>query len=158
MTRQERLTARANRKARAMVHADGIHELGDKDTMSYRMSSLSKPGTYHNVYLKWANGSEQGKTTGLHASCAWVEPVTDSQKHCDGNNGRTCCWHVLAGIIAALENSDKGKRVAFFCTKRDASVYARFGGVPIAILGKNVWFVVNGGRSVAQDMADLHGD
>jgi hypothetical protein len=155
MDKQKRLTERVNEEARPIVKAGWVHPNGD---MSFRVSSASKPGTYHNTFLKWhRNGN--GQVDGLHASCAWMEPVTGSQTHCPGN-GTTVCWHVLASIIAKLEGT--GKRVAFFCDEEKAARYARFGGRPVRVMGKEVWFVVSGGQapkrqSVADSMKDLYG-
>jgi hypothetical protein len=128
--------------------------------MSFRMSSASKPGSWHATFLKWVrNGG--GQVVGLSASCVWVEPVTGSQTHCPGN-GQTVCWHVLASIIQKCET--QGKRVAFFTSEQKAWRYARLGGRPIRVLGKDVWFVVSGGQaskperqSVADSMRDLYG-
>ena len=160
MTRQKRLTRRVNEKARSVVDADGIHKLSrSDDTMAYRMSSMSKPGSYHDVFLRWEKWPNGG-AVGLHGSCAWVEPVTGSQTLCPGNGNSTICWHVAAAIIKAVEG-ERGKKVAFFADKEKADRYARFGGHPFPVIGRGVWFVVNGGkakpakRSVVQDMADL---
>jgi len=148
MTKQGRLTDRVRKKARALVGADGVHRLGNGN-LSFRTVSLSKPGTFHDVYLKWgANGDGERV---LHANCVWVEPVSGSQVPCSGNSTKTVCWHVLASVIEALEKKDNGKRIAFFSYKRGTEIH-----------GRNVWFVVSnkGGvkkkrGSVAKDMADL---
>lgn len=138
MDRQKSLTKRVNDKARSIVKAGGVHVIEKNDKKYHlRMPSLSKPGSYHNVYLRWVRNTSGVAV--LNASCAWVEPVTSSQTHCPGNGNGTVCWHVLAGIIKVLENGDK---VAFFVSEEKAQYYSRFGSKPWAILGKNVWFVV----------------
>lgn len=140
MKTQELLNRRVNDKARAAVRAGAIHKLSEK-ALSFRMPSFSKPGGWHDTFLRWEL-SEDGKVAGLRASCAWIEPVTNSQTHCPGNNSHTICWHVAAAIIAAAGNSKK--RVAFFTNRASAKRYSNFGGCVIPILGHGVWFVVNG--------------
>lgn len=135
MKAQKRLQVRVT-KARHIVKAGGVSQISEK-ALSFRTLSLSKPGTWHDSFLKWVkvNGSTQ-----LSASCAWVEPRTGSQTHCPGNQ-HTACWHVLASIIKCSE--DKGLRVAFFADLHLAERYSRLGGKVWRVAGKDVWFVTS---------------
>ena len=135
MKAQKRLQTRVE-KARHIVKAGGVSRVSE-DKLSFRVLSLSKPGTWHDSFLKWVkvNGSTQ-----LSASCAWVEPRTGSQTHCPGNH-HTVCWHVLASIIKC--SGDKGLKVAFFAEESLAKRYSRLGGKVWKVTGRDVWFVTS---------------
>jgi len=136
---QKRLQGRVD-KARYAVKAGAVNPINGKDR-AYRVISVSKPGTYHDTFLKWVKVADELMLTG---SCAWVEPVTGSQPHCPGNKW-TACWHVIAAIIKCCD--DKGKKVAFFADYHLALRYSRLGGRVFAIGGKDVWFVTSKNRS-----------
>lgn len=133
MNRQSALSKRIDNKARSIIRAGGIHQISD---YVFLMPSMSELGKWHHVTLEWVR-DRADQILGLRGTCV-LAANGQLPSPCLGDVGGSVCWHILAAIIKA----SKRKKVMFFASYGEAEAQ----GKPIPVVGKGIWFVVDGGK------------